>query len=153
MGITVKDRTNYSLRLPHPTQRPIVTSPTNSVNGRLNRRIEADRHDLGRLMMRVGTFPGSQGTEADLRRANTYYRQSGRYLWGLIDEAKAEAKAARLSAASTPPPDDRPFDLFGSGFWGLVDQAKEKGCTVRDAMVLAQLLAEAAGSPPFPLPG
>ena len=83
-------KASYLLRLPNPTQRPIVKSPTNLVNNSLNLRIEADRHNLERLKSHVGKFPGSLGTEADLRRANTYYRQSGRYLWGLIDEARVQ---------------------------------------------------------------
>lgn len=51
---------------------------------------------------------------------------------------EAAAVAARAAA-----PDAQPFDP--SGISGLLDQAKDMGCTVSDALAIAQLLAEAAG--------
>jgi hypothetical protein len=60
------------------------------INGLLDR-IEAARGDLAKLQSFVGTFRGSRGTEEDYRIASTYYRIAGRYLHGLIAEARGVA--------------------------------------------------------------
>lgn len=70
------------------TERPEIGPGVNlGINGLLDR-IEAARGDLPKLLSMVGNFRGSRGTDDDYRKASTYYRIAGRYLWGLIGEAR-----------------------------------------------------------------
>lgn len=70
------------------TERPEIAPGVNlGINGLLDR-IEAARGNLPKLLSMVGTFRGSRGTDDDYRKASTYYRIAGRYLSGLIGEAR-----------------------------------------------------------------
>lgn len=73
------------------TVRPEVTAGANLGINKLLKRIEAARGDLANLESFIGTFRGSIGTPDALKKASTYYRVAGRYLHGLIAEARGAA--------------------------------------------------------------